>query len=233
MADEVITIKKESLWKYSTFILAALLVIGAFAYFNQTPTPTGNVITNPGNEVPTQNPQVQASADNDAVLGKKDAPVTIIEFSDYQCPFCGRHYTETHGQLIKDYVDTGKVKIVFRDFPLSFHPEAQKAAEAAECVRDVAKTNKDEAYFKMHDKLFENQATLSVANEKKWAKELGYNIDTCLDSGKFASEVAKDLADGQAAGVQGTPSFVINGQLLVGAQPYTAFKQTIDAALAA
>ena len=232
MAEEVITIKKESLWKYSTFILAALLVIGAFAYFKTPPTTTGNVVANPQDQVIVPTQKVEASADNDAVLGKKDAPITIIEFSDYQCPFCGRHYTETHKQLVKEYVDTGKAKIVFRDFPLSFHPEAQKSAEAAECVRDVAKTNKDAAYFKMHDKLFENQATLSVENYKKWAKEMGYDITSCLDSGKFASEVTKDQADGQAAGVQGTPSFVINGQLIVGAQPYAAFKQAIDAALA-
>ena len=132
------------------------------------------------------------------------------------------------------YVDTGKVKIVFRDFPLnSIHPLAQPAAEAAECVREKGK---DEAYWKMHDKIFENQQALSNDNLKKWAKELGYDISSCLDSGKFRSEVQKDTSDAQAAGGQGTPYFVIigsdgKGTPLSGAQPFDAFKQIIDAKL--
>ena len=100
---------------------------------------------------------------------------------------------------------------------------------AAECVRDQGG---DEAYFEMHDKIFANQQALSIASLKTWAQELGYSIDSCLDSGKFESEVANDLADGQAAGGRGTPYFVINGKPLSGAQPFSAFKQIIDAELA-
>src|SRR3989344_6683922 len=94
---------------------------------------------------------VSASEDDDAVLGNEDAPVTIIEFSDYQCPFCRKFWTETLGQIKSEYIDTGKVKLVFRDFPLSsLHPQAQASAEAAECVKEKGG---DEAYFKMHDKM--------------------------------------------------------------------------------
>src|SRR3989344_2356912 len=146
-----------------------------------------------------------------SVLGKADAPVVMIEFSDYECPFCGRHFTDTYPQLKKDYIDTGKVKLVFRDFPLSFHAKAQKAAEAARCVGEQ---KGDIGYFKMHDKLFSNQASLSVENYKKWAKELGVNavkFDDCLDSGKFAQAVEDSLAYGQSVGVSGTPGFFING----------------------
>ncbi len=228
-----IKIKKDSMWKYSTFFLAAILIVGAFFYFagerGGTTAPTGQVINNPGQQIPTQPSQVTASADDDAVLGKKDAPVTIIEFSDYQCPFCARFWSDTLPSIKSEYIDTGKVKLVYRDLPLtSIHPMAQKAAEAAECAGEKG----DVAYYKMHDKIFENQASLSLDNLKAWAKELGYNIDSCLDSGKMAAEVQKDTQDAQSAGGQGTPYFVINGKPVSGAQPFSNFKQVIDAELA-
>ncbi len=229
--SDVITIKKDSLWKYSTFILAAILVVGAFMFFirgDNNTAPTGQVVNNPGDTLPSANGKVEVSEDDDAVLGKKDAPVTIIEFSDYECPFCGRHFQQTYPQLKNDYIDTGKVKLVYRDFPLGFHPTALPAAIAAECVREKGK---DEAYFKYHDKLFQNQQSLTNDNLKKYAKELGYDIGTCLDSEKYKSEVEKDMRDGNAAGVSGTPSFFVNGKQIVGAQPFSAFKQAIDAEL--
>ncbi|MEX2016882.1 MAG: thioredoxin domain-containing protein [Candidatus Pacearchaeota archaeon] len=174
---------------------------------------------------------VSASADDDAVLGDANAPITIIEFSDYQCPFCAKFWSETLPLIKKNYIDTGKVKLVFRDFPLTnIHPMAQPAAEAAECVRKVA--GSDEAYFKYHDKLFENQNSLSESNLKTWAKQQGQNIDSCLDSGEFTDEVLADMADGSAAGVTGTPGFVINGILVSGAQPYSVFEQIIEGELA-
>ena len=106
MADNTtITIKKESIWKYSTFILAAILIIGAIVFFNKGQlSPTLNVVNNPTQQVPSQQAPVAVSADDDAVLGDSKAPVTIIEFSDYECPFCGRHFTQTYPQLIKDYI---------------------------------------------------------------------------------------------------------------------------------
>ncbi|MEN9626446.1 MAG: hypothetical protein RL557_774 [archaeon] len=174
----------------------------------------------------------QVSADDDPVLGNADAPVTIVEFSDYQCPFCGRFWSETLPQLKKEYIDTGKAKLVFRDFPLSdIHPDAQKASEAAECARKVGG---ETAYWKMHDKLFEYQQALSVTDLKKYAKELGLSasFDSCLDSGEMAAEIAHDQQDGARYGVDGTPAFFVNGKPLMGAQPFSAFKQAIDAELA-
>lgn len=178
----------------------------------------------------------QTSEDDDAFIGDENAPIVIIEFSDYQCPYCKAFWEETLPSIKTDYVETGKVKLVYRDYPLDIacnpslprqmHPDACKAAEAAECAREKGG---DAAYFKMHDKLFENQATLSVANYKKWAKEIGYNIDSCLDSGKFADEVEADVV---AGGSLGTPAFFVNGVKIEGALPYTAFKQIIDAELA-
>lgn len=171
--------------------------------------------------------RVTVSADDDARIGSKDAPVEIIEFSDFQCPFCARA-EPTIKQILAEYGD--KVTFVYRDFPLdSIHPMATPAAIAAECVREQGK---DEAFFKYHDKIFENQQSLSIPNLKKWAKDMGYNIDKCLDEQRYLSEVRKDLLDAQAAGGQGTPYFLINGKPLSGAQPFSVFKQIIDEELA-
>jgi protein-disulfide isomerase len=180
---------------------------------------------------PTQEPAaptINVSADDDDVLGDEDAPVTIIEFSDYECPFCARFYSQTLPAIKEKYIDTGKAKLIFRDFPLGFHADAQKAAEAAECAGEQGK------YWEMHDKIFENQQAIDVASLKQYAGDIGLNataFDQCLDSGAMADEVKKDLADGQAYGISGTPSFFINGVALVGAQPFSAFEQVIESQL--
>ena len=226
-----ITIRKQDLWKYSTFVLLAVVIIGGIYLYTAEDSGSVVVPTNPTNPtVPTQPTQVSASVDDDAILGNKNAPVTIIEFSDYQCPFCERFWSQTLPQLKKEYIDTGKVRFVYRDFPLeSIHPNALPAAIATECVK---KKGGDAAFWKMHDKIFGNQASLNAANLKAWAKEIGVNIDTCLDNQETLAEVKKDTADAQAAGGQGTPYFVINGKPLSGAQPFEAFKAAIDAELA-
>jgi protein-disulfide isomerase len=181
-----------------------------------------------GGNIPTTE-KAEVTADDDAIKGDLNAPVTIIEFSDYECPFCAKFYTETYSQIVQNYIDTGKAKIIFRDFPLSFHQNAQKASEAAECVRNQGG---DEAYWKMHDLLFENQADLSLEKIKSLAQGLNYNIDSCLDSGEMEAEVLADLEAGSLAGVSGTPAFFINGIKIEGAQPYANFEATIEAALA-
>ena len=199
---------------------------------------------------------VSASEDDDAVLGNTNASVTIIEFSDYQCPFCRKFWTETYPELKSQYVDTGKAKIIFRDLPLDtncnrnlgnqLHPMACKSAEAAECVREKAG---DSGYWKFHDKIFSEQNILDSGSAigsvtktviytdddlKKWAKDLGYEISSCLDSGKYKSEIMKDISDAGLAGGSGTPYFVIKksgeekGTALSGAQPLSAFKAVID-----
>ena len=255
MSEETgISIKKTTLWKFGTFLFLGLFVISLFTggfgnILSGKSSVNGNVVAVPSNPTPTGVPsqpsQVSASVDDDAVLGNKDAPVTIIEFSDYQCPFCRKFWTETLPSIKTEYIDTGKAKLVYRDFPLtSIHPAAQPAAEAAECVREKGG---DSAYFKMHDKIFQEQnkidggdpnngpvrgtAQFGATELKQWAKDLGYDIGSCLDSGKYRNEIQKDLADATAAGGQGTPYFVINGKPLSGAQPYSAFKQVIDAEL--
>ncbi len=227
MSDVVIKIRKENLWKYSTFVLAALLIITLFYFMGNRSTSgsTGNVVQ----QLPGKQAAVTVSEDDDAILGDKDAPVTIIEFSDYECPFCGRHFQQTYPRIKANYIETGKVKLVFRDFPLSFHPTALPAAIAAECVREKGG---NEAYWKMHDLIYQNQQELSVVNLKKWAQSIGYDIGSCLDSKKYEKEVQKDMADGSNAGVSGTPAFFINKKLISGACPYDTFEQAIKAEIA-
>lgn len=187
----------------------------------------------------------KVSVDDDPVLGDKNAPVTLIEFSDYECPFCKRHYEETYSQLKRDYIDTGKVKLVYRDYPLPFHdPLATTEAIAANCARDQGG---DVAYFKIHDEMF-TQTTSNgngLSKEKLWkiAGDLGLNVDnfkSCVEVEKSKDEVSKDISDGVAVGVSGTPSFfigksnangIIEGKMLVGAQPLATFKTAIEEAL--
>lgn len=172
-------------------------------------------------------------------LGGSEAPVTMVEFSDYQCPFCRRYFDATLPAIKKEYVDTGKVRYVFRDFPLDqIHPQARKASEAARCAGDQGK------YWEMHDLLFRNQQALQVERLKAHAGGLGLDtaaFDDCLDKGKHGAVVQKSYDDGVAAGVRGTPAFFIGrtrggdtveGVLVSGAQPINAFKQEIERLLA-
>lgn len=166
--------------------------------------------------------------DDDAIKGDPDAPITIVEFSDYECPFCTRFYDDTLGLIEENYIDTGKVKFVYRDFPLSFHPNAQKAAEAAECAGE------QDRYYEMHDLIFENGATVGVTGFKQFAEEIGLDTEEfneCLDSGAMSSEVRDDFAVGSQLGVSGTPAFFINGILVSGAQPFSVFEQIIEGEL--
>jgi len=181
---------------------------------------------------------VKELMDDDLKMGSDSADVVIVEFSDLQCPFCRSFFTQTFDSLKKDYVDTGKVQYVFRDFPLSFHPSAQKAAQAVECAREQNKG------WEMHDKIYnelakEGSGTIQFTTEdiKGWATEEGLNaseFDACLDSGKYSSEVSSDLAEGTSYGVSGTPSFIITTRdgsryaMVSGAQPYSTFKNNID-----
>ncbi|MBN1205113.1 MAG: thioredoxin domain-containing protein [Myxococcaceae bacterium] len=157
--------------------------------------------------------------------GPDNAPITIVEFSDFQCPYCSKAIASVD-EVMKNY--EGKVKLVFRHFPLSFHPEAPKAAEASLCAADQNK------FWEYHDKLFANQGALKVEELKKHAADLGLDaarFNECLDSGKKAELVKKDMADGEKAGVTGTPAFFINGVALSGAVPASEFKSIIDAEL--
>ena len=182
---------------------------------------------------------VRASVSGAPTLGRADAPVTVVEFSDYQCPFCGRFFATVLPALRSEYIDSGKVRYVFRDYPLDqLHPYARKAAEAAYCAGEQGK------YWEMHDALFRYQKSLAPPQLAEHAQSLGLDsarFATCLTSGRHVARIERGLADGAAAGVQGTPAFVIGrtkagdvveGTPVRGALPLETFRQIIDRALA-
>lgn len=162
---------------------------------------------------------------DDHIRGNSNANITLVEFSDFQCPFCEKQY-QTLKQLQKEYPK--EIRLVYKHFPLGFHQYAQKAAEASECASE------QDGFWEYHDKLFENQSSYSVENFKKWASDLGLKssqFNNCLDSGKYAQKVQADAKEGQEKGVDGTPATFINGQLISGALPYATFKEAIDSLL--
>jgi protein-disulfide isomerase len=193
-----------------------------------------------GQAAPEQALNALISIEGEPFRGDKNAKLTLVEFSEFQCPFCGRHVRETVPQLDKEYVATGKVKYVFRDLPLeSIHKNAFKASEAAHCAGEQNK------FWEMHDRLFENQKSLEPAMLTEHAQAIGVDtkkFQACLDSGKYAAEIRKDIAEANKLGITGTPTTVIGMtqpdskikilRVIRGAQGYNAFKAAFDELLA-
>jgi protein-disulfide isomerase len=180
-----------------------------------------------GVQILLQEPRVEVAADGFPSKGPANAPVTIVEFSDFECPFCSR-VVPTLDQVHEKYGE--KVRLVFRQFPLhSIHPNAQKAAEASLCAHDQGK------FWEMHDLMFEEQKQLTVAQLKEKARRLeldGGRFDQCLDSDRHADAVRQDLRDGMVVGVTGTPAMFVNGRFISGAVPFEQLAQIVDEELA-
>jgi protein-disulfide isomerase len=184
--------------------------------------------TQPAVEQPAAAGQpLPAVRDSEAFQGGEEAQVVLVEYTDFECPYCSRHHT-TMNQVISEYGN--KIKYVLRHFPLGFHPEAQKAAEAFECAAEQDKA------FEMSDYIFEANVAkeMSVEKWKAGAKTLGLKtsqFNNCLDDGKYAAKVQQDASEGSASGVDGTPATFVNGQLVSGALPFESFSQIIDGLL--
>ena len=167
-------------------------------------------------------PRQAVKAENAPAKGPANAPIEIIEFSDFQCPYCLRA-NPTVKQVLDTYGD--KVRFVYRNYPLGNHPNAWPAAEAAQCANEQGK------FWEYHDRLFANSAKLSDTDLKQSAAEMGLDaarFNACLDGHKYKSVIEADVKAADAAGVSGTPAFFINGRILSGAQPFEAFKRIID-----
>ena len=170
------------------------------------------------------------SEEGSFVIGSHDAPITIVEYTDFQCPFCTRHLSDTYPLLLENYIETGVVRYVFKDFPLqSIHPQATIAAEAARCAGDQGQ------WLEMHDLLFTNQNQWSVSDPipvfVSYADQLGLDtavFQACVESRQYQAAVEADLQEGSGFGVTGTPTFFFNGLILAGAQPYEVFEQAIE-----
>nr|BAL54143.1 thiol:disulfide interchange protein DsbA [uncultured Acidobacteriota bacterium] len=190
---------------------------------------------------PTAPREIALTVDGAPAKGEKTARVILIEFSDYQCPFCARHARETLPQIEREYIRTGKVRYVVRDFPLPTHRQAFKAAEAAHCAAEQGR------FWEMYARLFEHQHALDVEALPQHAQALGLDLprfQQCLQEGRYAEAVRRDLEDGRRAGVRGTPTFFLGTlepdgarvkvqRVIVGAQPYAAFREALEGLLAA
>lgn len=197
------------------------------------------VVPQQGNQPVAQAPagKIKDVSSDERIRGNKNAKVTLVEYSDFECPFCQRFHPITQ-ELLKAYGD--KIRLVFRDYPLPFHANAQKEAEAGRCIAELGGSD---AFWNYADKVFERTASngtgFALTDLGPLAKEVGVNqqlFQQCLDTGKYAQAVKDEAADGNAAGVDGTPtSFIIDSegktQMLVGAQPVDAFKTVIDEVL--
>ena len=167
-----------------------------------------------------------------AMLGSKEAPLTIVEFTDYQCPFCQRFHTTSFAELKKNYIDTGKVRFYSRDLPLDFHPNAMRAAEAARCAGEQGQ------FWQLHDVMGANPDKLDMNSLVADAADLKMDVNafrTCVESEKYKNAVQTDVLEAMKIGANGTPTFVIgkstpdgvDGELVVGAQPYLVFDQKL------
>lgn len=260
--EDVITDVNNVMIKKSTFtglivVLTAVIAISAFfagSYVSDSDGITksdldaaivrleSKIGANPQPPSQPNTQQVKVSIDDDPMKGNPNAPITIIEFSDYECPFCGRFYFNTLPLIEENYIDTGKANFVYRDFPIqSIHRNAATAAVAAECADDQG------MFWEFHNMIFENKSTwdklegIDLLNEfEQYASSLELNseeFNSCLKSGKYLDEVRNDLQDGRDYGVDGTPGFFIGNDKigyveLKGAQPYENFKKVIDDMLA-
>ena len=254
--------KNEKIIKKSTFnslILVIILVTGIAAFF------AGTFVSNLDSEqvsqeelenaiaelelkilekqLPTNQPNIplEISADNDPIIGNPNAPITIIEFSDFQCPFCARFHIQTLPTIMEEYIEKGDVKLVFRDFPLqNIHPNAVPASVAAECANEQGK------FKEMHDILFERQNEWSNLETvyvidlfSQYSEQINLEQEqftSCLSTGKYVKEIQNDLNDGRTYGITGTPGFFVGNQEigfveLKGAQPFESFKKVIDSQL--
>ena len=247
--SDVITIKKSWLTMAAAVLASSIIsgligfMLGVFAFSQGQASANNGILEAAQGQSGAQAAQPAAQAqqpaapvavldfvniDDDPFLGSANAPVVIVEFSDFQCPFCSRFHTDTFQPLLDQYGND--IQFVYRDFPIaSIHPQAQEAAEASECADEQG------AYWEYHDKLFTNQTALASSDLLTYASELELDVDAfteCLETGRFRDEVLDDMNEGRSYGVTGTPTFFINGVRLVGAQPLEAFQSIIDEELA-
>jgi protein-disulfide isomerase len=239
LQEDTVTFKRSHFYAVLTVLaFAAGILIGYVAWgmepaastaalsAQSTSQPGGDVVEAPVTQQP-QYKRYDIPIANSYTIGPSDAPITIVEFSDYECPFCRRWHAEVYEPLLAAY--PGKIKLVYRNLPLtSIHPDAQGAAEAAMCAGE------QDVYWKYHDKLFSGE-TLGNTVYLQYAQDLGLNMATfqsCLNDHKYQEAIQKDSDFAINLGIRSTPTFFINGLAIVGAQPLDVFKQVIDKELA-
>lgn len=223
----------------ASILIAAVLISGSIIYLVKSGSvqPKSPAVADQGVAAPVANTaDISKISDRDAILGDPNAPVTIVEYADFQCPYCGKFFTDAEPLIREQYVKTNKVKLIYRDFAF-LGPESTASAEAAECAKDQGK------FWTYHDALYnteiadgkEGNGNLNRSLFLSLAKNLKLDIDSftsCIDSNKYADVVTKSVSDAQSFGVNSTPASFVNGQKIVGAQPFSVFQAAIDQALA-
>ncbi len=205
---------------------AGYLIWGRGSAESVSAAPPGDVA--PGEvQIPEQVQRYDIPEDDDYAYGPSDAPITIIEFSDYECPYCQRWFEQVWLRLRQEYA--GQVRLVYRDLPLPGHPNAVPSAEAANCAGEQGK------YYEYHDLLFNGELGLNPGAYQEYAAQVGLDqaaFQTCVEERRFRAEVEADVAYAAQIGISSTPTFFINGIPLVGAQPYEVFQQVVEMELA-
>jgi len=233
-SEDTITFKRTHFYSILVVLAFAVGILTGYVVWGRS-APQAQAVVNdqpvaqaPAATQPAQFTRYDVPADGFPSLGPADAPIVIVEFSDFQCPFCKRFYDETYQQLMDAY--PGKIRFVYRHLPLtSIHPEAFPSAEASMCA------NEQNAFPQYHDKLFENQDKLGRELYMQIAADLNLDavsFEGCLNTGRYKDLIQQDSDFALNLGVQSTPTFFINGLAIVGAQPFSAFKQVIDMELA-
>lgn len=214
-----------------SILIAAVLISGSIFYNKNSGSGANNQVKNNladiKNNIANTNLEevLKIKPDFDVVLGDPNAPVTIIEYSDYECPFCEMFFSQTESLIRKDFIETGKAKMIYRDFPLEFHQYAMPAALAANCAKEQGK------FWAYHDEIFKNHNNLVNFNYIETAKKLGMDenkFKSCFESQKYKEQIQQVFEEAKSIGVQGTPTFFINDKMIVGAQPYEKFKSLIE-----
>jgi protein-disulfide isomerase len=233
--EDTVTFKRSHFYSVLTVLaFAAGVLLGYVVWGVDSPTgaaQTANQPSGPVVEAPvTQQPEFiryDIPTQNAYAMGPADAPITIVEFSDYQCPFCRRWHDEVYGPLLAAY--PGKIRLVYRHFPLSsIHPDATSAAEASMCAGE------QDAFWPFHEKLFSSES-LGNSTYVQYAQDLGLNVNnfkSCMNDRKYQQTVDDDVNFAVDLGIRSTPTFFINGLAVVGAQPLDVFQQVIDKELA-
>jgi protein-disulfide isomerase len=246
MTNITVTSGKRDLFLPIAILAAAIMVGGAIVFATlykggtspiaQVTNPTGNNNNPSAVATTTINMAAMTLGPRDAILGNPNASITLIEYGDYQCPFCAGFFSQTEPQIVQNYVNTGKVRMIFRNFAF-LGAESTAAAEAAECAEDQNKL------WPYHDALYgakvsdenngggEDDGFYSRAELLKLASQTGLDIPTfttCIDSNKYANLISQEKGNASGVGIDSTPSFFINGQLITGAEPYSVFQQAFD-----
>ena len=227
--EDTLQVRRSSLGSILFLILgfAAGLAVGYFNWGSTAPNANAETLAKGGTVAAPAAKRIDVPVGSAPVWGPAIAPVTIIEFSDYECPYCQKWTREIWPQIQQAYPN--QIRLVYKDFPLQGHPNASPAALAARCANDQGK------YWLFHDRLFAGKA-LSATFFESIATDLGLNLTSwksCLNSNKYKTEIETDYNFGAQLGITGTPTFFINGLAMVGAQPFSAFKTVIDQELAA